>query len=176
MKAGITIKREAQGKQTHTPVPGGMLQRKCACGGTPGPTGECEECRKKRLQRKTRNAELGFRNDSAVPPIVHDVLHAPGQTLDAATRAFMEPRFGHDFSKVRVHADARAAESASAVNAQAYTVGRDMVFGSRHCGNQTKGGECASAARRRRLGLQTKLKVNEPGISTNGKRTGSPIR
>jgi hypothetical protein len=43
----------------------------------------------------------------------------------------MEPRFGHDFSKVRVHTDAKAAESASAMNAQAYTVGRDMVFGSR---------------------------------------------
>jgi hypothetical protein len=42
----------------------------------------------------------------------------------------MEPRFGHDFSKVRVHTDAKAAESASAVNAQAYTIGRDMVFGS----------------------------------------------
>lgn len=114
-----------------TPDRSRLLQRKCACGGTPGPTGECEECRKKRLQRKTRNAELGFRNVSAVPPIVREVLHAPGQTLDAATRAFMEPRFGHDFSKVRVHTDAKAAESASAVNAQAYTVGRDMVFGSR---------------------------------------------
>ena len=41
----------------------------------------------------------------------------------------MEPRFGHDFSQVRVHADDRAAESARAVNALAYTVGRDVVFG-----------------------------------------------
>jgi hypothetical protein len=41
----------------------------------------------------------------------------------------MEPRFGHDFSKVRVHTDALAAESAQAVNALAYTVGRDVVFG-----------------------------------------------
>jgi len=40
----------------------------------------------------------------------------------------MEPRFGHDFSQVRVHTDAEAAESARAVNAQAYTVGRDVVF------------------------------------------------
>jgi hypothetical protein len=108
-----------------------LLQRKCACGGTPDSTGECEECRKKRLRRKAWNSELGFRHDSAVPAIVHDVLNAPGQPLDADTRAFMEPRFGHDFSKVRVHTDAKAAESASAVNAQAYTVGRDMVFGSR---------------------------------------------
>ncbi len=40
----------------------------------------------------------------------------------------MEPRFGHDFSGVRVHTDSRAAESARAVNAHAYTVGNDIVF------------------------------------------------
>ena len=66
---------------------------------------------------------------SGVPPIVHEVLRTPGQPLDPATRAFMEPRFGHDFSEVRVHTDAKAAESARAVNALAYTVGRDVVFG-----------------------------------------------
>jgi hypothetical protein len=41
----------------------------------------------------------------------------------------MEPRFGHDFSRVRVHADAKAAQSAQAVDALAYTVGSDIVFG-----------------------------------------------
>jgi hypothetical protein len=65
-----------------------------------------------------------------VPPIVHEVLRSPGRPLDAQTRAFMEPRFGHDFSRVRVHTDAQAAKSARAVNALAYTVGRDVVFGS----------------------------------------------
>jgi hypothetical protein len=64
-----------------------------------------------------------------VPLIVHDVLRSPGQPLDAATRAFFEPRFGRDFSQVRVHTDAPAAESAQAVNALAYTMGRDIVFG-----------------------------------------------
>ncbi len=68
---------------------------------------------------------------ATVPPIVHDVLHSPGQPLDPATRVFMEPRFGHDFSQVRVHMDARAAESARAVKAAAYMVGRDIVFGAR---------------------------------------------
>ncbi|MBP1468094.1 DUF4157 domain-containing protein [Candidatus Chloroploca sp. M-50] len=66
---------------------------------------------------------------TAVPPIVHDVLRSPGQPLDAATRTFMEPRFGQDFAQVRVHTDARAAASARAVNALAYTVGRNVVFG-----------------------------------------------
>jgi hypothetical protein len=63
-----------------------------------------------------------------VPSIVHHVLRSPGQPLDLATRSVFEPRFGHDFSKVRVHADAKAAESARAVNALAYTVGTDVVF------------------------------------------------
>jgi hypothetical protein len=65
-----------------------LLQRKCACGGTPGPTGECEECRKKRLQRKPWNPEVETRNDFPVPPIVHEVLRSPGDRLDPAGRAF----------------------------------------------------------------------------------------
>ena len=65
----------------------------------------------------------------SIPPIVHETLFSTGQPLDAATRTVMEPRFGHDFSQVRVHTDAQAAESARAVNALAYTVGRDLVFG-----------------------------------------------
>lgn len=115
-----------------SPLSGGgvrVLQRKCACGSSPGPSGECEECRKKELQRKPGNSELGTRSETEAPPIVHEVLRAPGQSLDPQTRAFMEPRFGHDFSQVRVHSDGQAAESAQAVNARAYTVGRDIVFG-----------------------------------------------
>jgi hypothetical protein len=63
------------------------------------------------------------------PPIVHEVLRSPGQPLDAATRALMEPRLGHDFSQVRVHTDEKAAESARAVGAKAYMVGSNLVFG-----------------------------------------------
>lgn len=65
---------------------------------------------------------------SLVPRQVHDVLRSPGQPLDAQTRTFFESRFGHDFSKVRVHTDSRAADSAYAVAAQAYAVGDDIVF------------------------------------------------
>jgi hypothetical protein len=65
---------------------------------------------------------------TSAPPIVHEVLGEPGQTLDSSTRSFMEPRFGHDFGNVRVHVDARAAASARSVNALAYTVGHDIVF------------------------------------------------
>ncbi len=66
---------------------------------------------------------------ATLPPIVHEVLLSPGQPLDVGTCAFIESRFGRDFSQVRVHTDARAAESAQAVNALAYTVGQNVVFG-----------------------------------------------
>ena len=66
---------------------------------------------------------------STVPSIMHEVLRSPGHRLPANTRARMQSHFGHDFSRVRVHHDGKAAESARAVNARAYTVGRDIVFG-----------------------------------------------
>jgi hypothetical protein len=110
-----------------------FLQRKCACGGTPGADGECEACRKKRqaqtLQRAFDRRSCIVPHPFEAPAIVHEVLRSPGQPLDAATRAWMEPRFGRDFGNVRVHTDGAAAESARAVNALAYTVGRDVVFG-----------------------------------------------
>jgi len=62
------------------------------------------------------------------PSIVDDVLQSPGQPLDGVTHAFMEERFGYDFGRVRVHADAQASESTRAVNAHAYTVGEHVVF------------------------------------------------
>jgi hypothetical protein len=107
-------------------APAGTLQRKCACGGSGGSSGECAECEKKSatLQRRS-TSDVAV---PAVPPIVHDVLRSPGQPLDASTRAFFEPRFGHDFSRVRIHSGERAAESAAAVNALAYAAGPRIVF------------------------------------------------
>ena len=107
------------------------VQRKCSCGGS------CDKCKAEKsdeepghLQMKPADGGVS-RHASAppiAPPIIHEVLRSPGQPLDAATRNFMEPRFGHDFSHVRVHTDATAAESASAVNARAYTVGNHVAF------------------------------------------------
>jgi len=65
----------------------------------------------------------------SVPPIVYEALRSPGQPLAPITRAFMEPRFGYDFSSVRVHADQEAAASTRLLAAKAYTIGRDIVFG-----------------------------------------------
>jgi len=63
------------------------------------------------------------------PETVANAHHAQGQPLDPATRAFFEPRFGHDFSAVRVHADDLAAKSAAASGALAYTVAGHISFG-----------------------------------------------
>jgi hypothetical protein len=77
------------------------------------------------LQTRAEKAD-GVRD---APPVVHEVLRTPGQPLDAETRALMQRRFRHEFSEVRVHTDARAAESAAAVQARAYTVGQHIVIG-----------------------------------------------
>ncbi len=77
------------------------------------------------IQRKT----TGEAQVQTAPPIVHEVLESSGQQLDASTRGLMEPRFGYDFSRVRVHTDNKAASSAQAIGARAYTVGQHIVFG-----------------------------------------------
>lgn len=76
----------------------------------------------------------------AAPPIVREVLNSPGQPLSSTTRAFMEPRFGHDFSNVRVLTDGQAAQSARTVNALAYTVGAKVVFGAGQYSPATEAG------------------------------------
>jgi hypothetical protein len=63
------------------------------------------------------------------PSSVDDVLRSPGRPLEASTQQFMDTRFDHDFSRVRVHADAAAASSARQINALAYTAGHNVVFG-----------------------------------------------
>jgi len=180
---------------TLIPAPSGILQRKCAsCGTHTIAGGKCEDCKDKKgvLQRKSSNNS----EHSEVPPIVYEVLNSSGQPLDKSTRAFFEPRFAHNFSRVpissasqqlshsrltvgepknvyeqeadriadsvmlkekhenktlsanegqdgeqrakfdlsevRVHTDARAAESACAINALAYTIGNNIVFGAGH--------------------------------------------
>jgi hypothetical protein len=116
------------------------VQRACACGGT------CSDCKNAQpdhphAQVQMKSAASGNAGGMEAPPIVHEVLRSPGRPLDAATRAFMEPRFGQDFSSVRVHTDAKAAESASAVQARAYTAGRNVVFGAGEYGPGTDEGQ-----------------------------------
>jgi len=110
---------------------GGILQRKCGCGQHSISGSECNQCSKNHLslQRSTKNTDFKTRNSASAWPAVQAVLRSPGRPLDSATRAFMEPRFGRDFSRVWIHTGVQAAESARAVNAAAYTVGPHVVFG-----------------------------------------------
>lgn len=98
--------------------------RRCACGGVAGAHGECAHCKRRRLQRVGRGPGGGL-----APPVVHDVTRSPGQPLERSVRRELEGKLGHDFSRVRVHTDARAARSAGAVDAAAYAVGSHVVFG-----------------------------------------------
>jgi hypothetical protein len=120
----------------------GLLQRKCACGGAAALTADCTDCNSQplTLQRRATTRDMTDREATA-PPIVHEALAATGQSLDAAVRARMESHFGHSFSQVRIHTDARASESARAVSAQAYTVGKDVVFQKGHYQPETAAGE-----------------------------------
>jgi hypothetical protein len=102
------MREQTTGKPTpqpFSPAATGLLQRKCACGQhTTNQHGQCTECQKKGqlLQRRAINQS----GPEIAPPIVHEVLRPPGRPLDAATRADMEPRFGHEFSQIPVHTGA----------------------------------------------------------------------
>ncbi|MFJ9036635.1 DUF4157 domain-containing protein [Streptomyces sp. NPDC102406] len=86
------------------------------------------------LVRRRVSTDAGAPGDTAAPT-------TGGQPLSAATRAFMEPRFGHDFGRVRVHTDAGAAASARAVHADAYTLGHHLVFAAGQYAPETSQGQ-----------------------------------
>ena len=88
---------------------------------------EKEMLRAKPLSQQRVND--GIRISSETPTIVNEVLSSTGQPLDIETRNYFELRFGHDLSRVRVHTGTKAAESARAINALAYTAGPNVVFG-----------------------------------------------
>jgi hypothetical protein len=96
--------------------------RRCACGRIIGPGGECDRCRRRGLERE-------HARPAAAVGLALEVLRLDGQPLGAPLRGAMESRYGHDFAHVRVHADARAADSAAALGAAAYSLGRDVVVG-----------------------------------------------
>ena len=98
--------------------------RRCACGG--GCSACKDDARKRRLQREGGGDPARYHDvpDSALLPSALGV----GQALDARTRGFVEREFGSDFSAVRIHTGSAATRAASAIDAQAYTYGRDIVF------------------------------------------------
>ena len=103
------------------------VQRACACGGG------CSDCKNKRPENERAPVQMKAagpvgKTGMEASPVVQEVLRSSGQPLNGATRAFMEPRFGHDFSRVRIHTDTEAAQSAGQLQASAYNVGDHIVF------------------------------------------------
>jgi len=106
-------------------IGGNVVQRKCGCGAGKG---SCDKCKKKQLSLKRSDGVSSGNESTEIPSSVHEVLSGAGQPLDEASRAFMEPRFGYDFSQVRVHTNSAAARSAREVSALAFTVGNHIAF------------------------------------------------
>lgn len=211
MKTSLHAQPKAAAPPSFTPVGGGVLQRKCACGGTPGPTGKCEACRTKRLQRKLvigassdpleleaeqiadqamalptrftvsgapapiqRSSEQPTGQTDAAPASVDAVLAGSGRPLEPTLRQDMEQRFGHDFSKVRLHSGAVAEQSAREVNASAYTVGHNIVFGEGQFALGTHKGRHLIAHELAHVVQQSGAGAIPVGQS-NGKRDLSPL-
>ena len=118
--------RVVQDRSGHAPTRSNTSLRRCPCGSSADQT--CENCKAKfgPLQRKAPTSP----RSAEAPPIVHEVLRSPGVPLESSTRIRMERSFGRSLADVRIHTDARAAASAAAVNAFAYTVGKNVIFSS----------------------------------------------
>ncbi|HUR35911.1 MAG TPA: DUF4157 domain-containing protein [Vicinamibacterales bacterium] len=125
----------ARGAQPYVGVPFSVgsvsLLQRCGCG-KKNAGGECDSCRRKRLQRRASPSAGGDGVSGTVaPPVVNEVIGSSGRPLDGETRARMEAHFGADFGSVRVHTDEHAADSAAAVQADAWTVGNHIAFAER---------------------------------------------
>jgi hypothetical protein len=137
---------------------------------------ECEEeVRRQPIEEEEEQLQMQGRS-GATPEIGPDLqvqisgLRGGGHALSPSLRGFFEPRFGHDFGHVRLHTDARATESAGALNAVAYTVGTHIVFGSGQFAAGTTAGrrllahELAHVVQQGKggPGVQRKIKFTEP--------------
>jgi hypothetical protein len=117
------------------------IQRACDCGGKSAQGGECEECKKKKLQRRVDGtATTPTTGTAAAGAHVDHALAGGGQALEPGARGLLESRFGADFSRVRVHTDGAADASARALGAQAYATGEHLVFGAGRYAPHTRGG------------------------------------
>lgn len=134
----LRLQRALGNQAVQRMVNSGQIQTKLAIG-QPGDVYEQEADRMAQqvitspppntLQRRTINSTSTAASSTAAPSINQVLNSNGGHPLDDSVRTPMETHFGQDFSQVRVHTDGHAAESAQSVNALAYTVGQDVVFG-----------------------------------------------
>lgn len=149
------LEREAdhiadQVTQTGSPA---ALQRSC-CDGKATPCAECTDERE--VRRKSASAIGRF----DAPANVSTALHGPGVPLAPKARTSMERALGYSFGEVRIHADPCATQSADDIRADAYTVGRDVVFASGRYAPDTPSGQ--------RLLAHELVHVIQQGSATGG--------
>jgi len=98
----------------------------------------CDHCEDEHVHREADTAQRGVST-----PVAGNInaLKGRGNPLPATTRAFFEPRFGADFSNVRVHTDSHAADTAKSINARAFTVGPNIAFGAGQFAPETQPGK-----------------------------------
>jgi hypothetical protein len=95
---------------------------------------KCTACEMKENEEKIKisrkpYSESDLETNDHTTAEINSIRSSTGTSLDSSTREFMESRFGYDFGKVKIHTDERAARSSNSVNALAYTIGNDVVFG-----------------------------------------------
>ncbi|BCH34309.1 hypothetical protein MesoLjLc_62390 [Mesorhizobium sp. L-8-10] len=100
-------------------APAATAQRKCA---------ECEEEERGNIQRKCAECDSGELTRKEPAEAAARAVAAGGAPMSAEARAYFEPRFGRDFSSVRIHTGGRTAAAADAIQARAYTLGADIAF------------------------------------------------
>jgi hypothetical protein len=109
----------SSGSLATSALPGAAVQRRC------------HECEEEGKDTKVQRKDYAAAAPEITPPVAAGInaLKGRGHPLSDATRAFFEPRFGADFSQVRIHTDTRAAGTANSINAKAFTIGGHIAFG-----------------------------------------------
>jgi len=91
---------------------------------------KCNSCEEEEETVQRKGLPSGGDIPAQSPGHVREVIGSGGRPLDRATRSFFESRLGYDLSSVRIHTDSAARQSARAIDAKAYALGGDIVFGS----------------------------------------------
>ena len=107
----------------------------------PGLLRKCNECEgeEKKLQRQQNSNDEGVASHELEDYIGN--LNTSGKSLPDSVKSFFEPRFGSDFSDVRIHTDSAAAKSAQSINALAYTSRNNIVFNHNQFSPETESGK-----------------------------------
>lgn len=132
------------------------IQRMCS---------DCEE--EENLQRKEKPDESS--NNFIDDGYISNVINSGGNRLTTGERKFFEPRFGYDFSDVRIHTDTAAARSAQSINALAYTSGKNIVFNENQYSPETDNGKKLLAHELTHVVQQGSGQINKHTISRKTK-------